>query len=84
MRDPQFTTSKGTLTGYALMCGYVQRHDSGDSWVTLGGHGAGNYYPYYVTVAGANGVQFHECYLTLLEARRAYAQACRELATVAV
>ena len=83
MRDPQFTTRRGTLTGYALMCGYVQQQNSGDDTVTLGGHGAGNYYPYYVTVAGNAGIVSHECYLTLLDARRAYAQACRELATVA-
>ena len=82
MRDPKFTTTRGTLTAYALMCGYVQRREIGDISVTLGGQGAGNYYPYFVTVAGYNGIVSHECYLTLLEARRAYAVACRELATV--
>jgi hypothetical protein len=83
MRDPQFTTKRGTLTAYALMCGYIQRKEIGANSVTLGGHGTGNYYPYYVTMASNAGIVSHDCYLTLLDARRAYALACRELAIVA-
>jgi hypothetical protein len=82
MNDPQFTTKRGTLTAYALMCGYIQRRELGNNSVTLGGHGAGNYYPYYVTVASSAGIVSHECYLTLLEARRAYATFIKELTTV--
>lgn len=73
MRDPKFTTKRGMLTGYALACGYIERREIGDSSVTLGGQGAGACYPYYVTVAGNSGIEFHECFDTLAQARNAYA-----------
>jgi len=82
MKELKFDTKRGTLTAYALACGYIQRHCTGNNGVTLGGNGGGSYYPYYVTVTDSSGIVSHECYETLLPARRAYAYAVKQLSKV--
>jgi hypothetical protein len=75
----EFETKRGTLTAYAFACGYIQRHYESNNGVTLGGNGGGSFYPYYVTVTDSSGIVSHECYETLLLARRAYAYAVKQL-----